>query len=146
MLIVIGAAVAAELYDDLDPRDPAGFQRGGPVQDQLLLSSAATSSSCRGLMAVVKTNVSVSSRCRGEWPMTTSAPSARRPTTVIDSRASKPLTGNPRSNRMRASALIPEPAMPMMCTRPRSASAGIRSVAALRTSAAPGAFQLISLA
>ena len=60
---------------------------------------------------------------------------------MIDSRASQPLTGNPRSNRMRASALIPGPAMPTMCTQPRSASAGIRSVAALRTSAAPGAFQ-----
>jgi hypothetical protein len=35
---------------------------------------------------------------------------------------------HPRSDRVRASALIPEPAMPMMCTRPRSASAGIRSL------------------
>ncbi len=60
---------------------------------------------------------------------------------MIDSRASQPLTGTPRSNRMRASALIPEPAMPMMCTRPRSAGAGFRSVAALRTGAAPGASQ-----
>jgi hypothetical protein len=60
---------------------------------------------------------------------------------VIDSRASQPLTGIQRSNRMRASALIPQPAMPMMRTRPAPATAGIRSVAALRTSAAPGASQ-----
>ena len=42
---------------------------------------------------------------------------------------------------IRASALIPEPAMPMMCTRPSSAAAGTTSVAAVDTSAAPGAAQ-----
>ena len=73
--------------------------------------------------------------------MSTVAPSARSPVTVVESRASQPLTSTPRSSRMRASALIPDPAMPMMCTRPSSASGGMTSVAALRTSAAPGAAQ-----
>src|ERR1700716_2696438 len=52
---------------------PAVFRRGGSAQDQLAALPRGDELLVPGLMAVVKTNVSVSSRCRGEWPMTTSA-------------------------------------------------------------------------
>src|SRR5512141_1219133 len=43
--------------------------------------------------------------------------------------ASEPLTGRPRATRMRATADIPTPPMPMKCTRPRdSAVRAVREV------------------
>ena len=49
--------------------------------------------------------------------------------TVADSRLSQPVTGTPRASMIRARLLIPDPAMPIMCTRPSSVAAGTTSVA-----------------
>jgi hypothetical protein len=102
---------------------PAVFRRDGPAQDQRAALPCGGEFLVPGLTAVVKTNVPVSSGYRGEWPMTTSPPSARSLGHGGRLPASQPLTGTLRSNRMRASSLIPEPAMPMMRTRPKSDSA-----------------------
>lgn len=73
---------------------PAVFQHGGPAQDQLAALPRGDELPAQGLMAVVKTNVSVSSRCRGEADDDVAA---ERSQPGHDSRASQPLTGTTRS-------------------------------------------------